>query len=344
MIYNRSVWFVLLVPLLILGCVHEPLAPETVDEADFIKAEPAKEPAPERIVRQVTKPVPLPGQLKPLPDAEHDPCPICTHKGAPRAETLKPHKHRSHEIIAHANREARQGPELEGYFNSVQVYNYADGALYQVYTSPMHETAIIFQPGEELTSASGGDTNRWVFANVTSGSPDGDQEVLLIKPTRSGLATNMVVTSNRRRYLLELRSYKETYMAAVSWHYPQEDFVMRMNEKTRKEEETSIITASDVSIDTLNFGYSITAKTPVRWKPVRVFDDGHKTYIQFPTTLSTTEAPALFILTGRKKVQLVNYRVRNTYYIVDRLFDAAELRLGTKKLLKVRIRRTEPLL
>ena len=37
---------------------------------------------------------------------------------------------------------------------------------------------------------------------------------------------------------------------------------------------------------------------------------------------------------------LVNYRVRGNYYIVDQLFDAAELRLGQDHQQVVRIKRT----
>jgi type IV secretion system protein VirB9 len=41
------------------------------------------------------------------------------------------------------------------------------------------------------------------------------------------------------------------------------------------------------------------------------------------------------------KSDLVNYRVRGNYYIVDRLFAAAELRLGEKHQDVVRITRTK---
>jgi type IV secretion system protein VirB9 len=71
-----------------------------------------------------------------------------------------------------------------------------------------------------------------------------------------------------------------------------------------------------------------------------VFDDGARVYIQFPDELRTTDAPPLFIAGAGGKAELVNYRVsRNNYYIVDRLFDVAELRLGTKAQMVVRITR-----
>jgi hypothetical protein len=60
---------------------------------------------------------------------------------------------------------------------------------------------------------------------------------------------------------------------------------------------------------------------------VRAFDDGAKVYIEFPLDLATSEAPPLFVSDEDGARELVNYRVRNRYYVIDRLFDTAELRL-----------------
>jgi type IV secretion system protein VirB9 len=70
-----------------------------------------------------------------------------------------------------------------------------------------------------------------------------------------------------------------------------------------------------------------------------VFDDGHQTFIEFPANLGDGEAPPLFVIGADGKAQLVNYRVKGRYYVVDRLFAAAELRLGGKHQQIVRIAR-----
>ena len=52
--------------------------------------------------------------------------------------------------------------------------------------------------------------------------------------------------------------------------------------------------------------------------------------------------PPLFVVGPAGGDELVNYRVRDNYYIVDRLFAAAELRLGDKNSeQRVRIVRTD---
>jgi len=60
-----------------------------------------------------------------------------------------------------------------------------------------------------------------------------------------------------------------------------------------------------------------------------------------PSGISQGEAPPLFIAGADGRPNLVNYRVRGSYYIVDRMFGAAELRLGENPQRTVRIIRTD---
>src|SRR5262249_50316979 len=90
----------------------------------------------------------------------------------------------------------------------------------------------------------------------------------------------------------------------------------------------------------LNFRYAIEGDTPA-WRPLRAFDDGAKVFIEFPRGIRQGEMPPLFVLGHEGGAELVNYRARQNYYVVDRLFAAAELRLGGDHQQKVRIVRTD---
>src|SRR3546814_13129233 len=60
-------------------------------------------------------------------------------------------------------------------------------------------------------------------SDLTSSGNGADLRVnVLVKPTRSGLKTNLVITTSRRTYLLELSSTEKTWMASVSWEYPRD--------------------------------------------------------------------------------------------------------------------------
>ncbi len=161
---------------------------------------------------------------------------------------------------------------------------------------------------------------------------------LQIKPVRSGLKTNLVVTTDRRIYLLELASTESAWMASVSWDYPQD----RLAELKQRNEAAAQATplATGVAVDQLRFRYAITGDTPP-WRPLRAFDDGQKVYIQFPAGIAQGELPPLFLVGPDGDLQLVNYQYRPPYYVVDRLFGAVELRLGGDDAKIVRIERND---
>jgi P-type conjugative transfer protein TrbG len=160
---------------------------------------------------------------------------------------------------------------------------------------------------------------------------------VLVKPTRPDLRTNLLINTNRRTYHLELSSTVETWLASVSWVYPLDQLTRLKSANARAITASPI--AEGVAIERLNFGYEISGDDPT-WRPIRAFDDGQKVYLQFPADIAQGELPPLFIVGDRKQAELVNYRVHAPYYIVDRLFEVAELRLGGKNEVKVRIERT----
>ena len=74
---------------------------------------------------------------------------------------------------------------------------------------------------------------------------------------------------------------------------------------------------------------------------ISAFDDGRQVFIEFPSGIAQGEMPPLWVIGAEGDGQLVNYRVRGNYMIVDRLFAAAELKLGAKHQEIVRIVRTD---
>jgi type IV secretion system protein VirB9 len=218
----------------------------------------------------------------------------------------------------------------------VQVYPFADGTLYQVYAAPERVTDIALQPGEALVSVAAGDTVRWVIGDTTSGGGADKRTHILIKPFSAGLSSNLVITSDRRTYHLALASTSATAMVALSWTYPQDALIALRH--AEEERQKAVPVATGISPDQLHFDYAITGDRPV-WRPLRAFDDGRQTFVEFPASLAVGEAPPLFLVDAKGQAQLVNYRLQDRFYVVDRLFDTAELRLGLKHQDVVRIAR-----
>jgi type IV secretion system protein VirB9 len=237
--------------------------------------------------------------------------------------------------VENANAAARVQPRREGYYNAIQIYPWSEGALYQVYAAPGQITNISLEPGESLTGAgpiAAGDTTRWVIGDTESGSGTTRRVHILVKPTRPDITTNLVVTTDRRTYMLELRSGQKPYMPSVAWAYPQP-----LASQRQAVPATPVIPA----VAARNYRYGLTGDNPP-WKPVAVYDDGRRVYVEFPAGIVQGEMPPIFVIGADGEAQIANSRIYRNILIVDRLFGAAELRLGGGKSQQtVRIVRTD---
>ncbi len=233
-----------------------------------------------------------------------------------------------------ANGAARVEPRREGYFNAVQVFPYSPGALYQVYVAPGQVTDIALEPGEQLTGSgpvAAGDTVRWIIGDTESGNGDTRRVHILVKPTRPAIETNLVVNTDRRTYLIELRSHERPYMPSVAWFYPES-----RGKSLRALPPVPVLP----EIAQRRYRYSIEGDSPP-WRPVNAYDDGRKVYVEFSPGIVQGEMPPLFVVGAEGKPELVNSRAYGNVLIVDRLFAAAELRLGGESQQIVRIVRTD---
>lgn len=312
---------ILIASLCLGACGHQRSVPPSIafDAAEFQPARLAPEPAPK--VTVIAAPTISPAfPLAPPPQV--------------RPETARPKAR-----VTTANAAATREPTAAGYMNATQVYPWTDGVLFRLYAAPEHVTDIALQPGEVLQAVSSGDTVRWTIGDTTSGAGSSRRVHVLVKPFAAGLSTNMLIATDRRLYHLSLQSTSATPMAAISWTYPDEPLVMAKSGAAGAQVDP-VDDMDLVDVGRLRFRYAIKGDSPA-WRPVQVFDDSHKVIIEFPARLDQGEAPPLFVVGPNGDGQLVNYRVRGNRYIVDRLFAAAELRMGEAPQQVVRITRTD---
>lgn len=188
---------------------------------------------------------------------------------------------------------------------------------------------IALQPGEQLNAISVGDATRWNIVPAITGSGDNATEHLILKPLIAGSETSMVVATDRRTYHFLLHSSSKDFMPYVSFAYP-EDFQARLaalKAKEQKERQDKTIPETGEYLGNLNFNYCIKGKAA--FKPVRVYDDGVKTLIDFPPSVSATDAPTLLVKSPFTKTPgLVNSRLQNNRLIVDKIFNEAVLIAG----------------
>ena len=226
--------------------------------------------------------------------------------------------------VENANAAARVEPRREGYYNAIQIYPWSDGALYQVYAAPGQITDIALEPGESLAGEgpiAAGDTVRWIIGDTESGSGAARRVHVLVKPSRADITTNLVIATDRRSYMLELRAGAKPYMPAVAWSYPA---------PLAGRQQTLPATPVVPELPQRNYRYGLTGDRPP-WRPVSAYDDGRRVYVEFPRGIVQGEMPPIFVIGPDGEAEIANSRVYQNILIVDRLFGAAELRLGSGK-------------
>jgi P-type conjugative transfer protein TrbG len=227
--------------------------------------------------------------------------------------------------LASANDASRQRPSRQSFQEARYIYSYEPGAIYELYTNPNYVSTILLETGETLNNIAAGDTSRWMVTQAEGETDSEGRTIVLVKPQAANLRTNIVLITDRRTYLVEAISQTgAVYSAQVAWRYP-------LNTE---------VSPAPSAVANLNFDYrvrTVRGRAPV-WAPSRVFDDGHQTWVEFGPGVAASDMPPLFVITP-DGAELVNYRVQGQRYMVDRIFDIAELRLGTRAPIVVRIER-----
>jgi type IV secretion system protein VirB9 len=217
--------------------------------------------------------------------------------------------------------------------NGVITFPYGVNQI-SIVCAPLHVCDVALQPGEQVNSVNVGDNVRWSIEPALTGSGADEVQHVIIKPREVGLETSLVVATNRRAYYLRLRSHKTRYMPQVAFSYPEDSAVKFDLLKARQQREVKEKTIPQTHdyLPKLSFEYDVSGQAA--WKPVRVYNDGARTVIEMPPTITQTEAPILLVVrkegglfTEAEEV-LVNYSLQGHRYIVDTIFEKAVLVAG----------------
>ncbi|WP_332654520.1 TrbG/VirB9 family P-type conjugative transfer protein [Brevundimonas sp.] len=241
------------------------------------------------------------------------------------------------EAIAAANLAARERSRSDRFVGGLQLFDYAPGRVYEVWTAPLRVTTLTLAPGETVTAMSAGDTVRWQIGETASGEGAARRVHVLVKPLERQLDTNLVLATSQRLYALHLRSGPpQTFNNLVAW----DAGVLAVAPGAPPPPASEAAPPEPPVAPVLDGAYRIKARWPrPAWTPTAVMTDGVRTYIAFPSRMASGEAPALFAVAPDGEAQMVNYRQQGGLFVVDRVLEAAELRLGDRRPQVVRITR-----
>ena len=210
--------------------------------------------------------------------------------------------------------------------NSTMVFSYSPNQLYKIYCRMGFITDLAFKKGETINYVGGGDTAGW---SISKTNVDG-VEHLLVKPVVETGTTNFFIATDKHTYQLIVNS-SNWYNPMVKWIYGQETITENLLEKKKNERViTGNVNVSNIT--DMDFNYVASGNGN---KPELIFSDGEKTYLKFKS-IKNKQVPIFVRAKNRKEMSLVNYTVKDNYYIIDKVFDAAQIRESDKDIVTIK--------
>lgn len=221
-------------------------------------------------------------------------------------------------LVAHAELVARPG-RLDPRIRSLP---YSAEQVFLVTGTYGLVTTILFGPDEDITQVVAGDTVSWQI--LTSA----DRRSLTLKPMEKDAATNLSVVTTKRTYSFDLRVNDTKAMQnqtfKLRFTYPEDAGLKGTAELWKQAQEAQRNpNIKNIRRDKVNYDYGFKGSEGA--KPLWVFDDGLKTFMKF-----TGDVPAIFIVDGKRRESLVNYRREADYIVIDKVSRQWTLRFGTE--------------
>lgn len=209
--------------------------------------------------------------------------------------------------------------------NSTMVFSYSPNQLYKIYCRMGFITDLVFKKGETINYVGGGDTAGW---SISKTNVDG-VEHLLVKPVVETGTTNFFIATDKHTYQLIVNS-SNWYNPMVKWVY-EETITENLLEKKKNERViTGNVNVSNIT--DMDFNYVASGNGN---KPELIFSDGEKTYLKFKS-IKNKQVPIFVRAKNRKEMSLVNYTVKDNYYIIDKVFDVAQIRESDKDIVTIK--------
>lgn len=179
-------------------------------------------------------------------------------------------------------------------------------------------TMIILAEDEKLETLALGDSVAWKV------EPNRRGNIIFIKPVDKDAFSNLNVVTNKRLYSFILRSAfrdPKHQIFKIRFRYPEDDLDQRL--LTQAKERANLPNTKGFNRGNANTSYGFKGAT--RIKPLHVFDDGVKTWIEFPPE---TETPAIFLVDKDRNESLVNLRREGNFVVIDKVNFQWTLRHG----------------
>lgn len=203
-----------------------------------------------------------------------------------------------------------EGLQAQGVFRSHgEEYVYVSHQIYHVQSTPGVPTDIQIPASEKIMGFALGDTVQWLVEELPGH--------LFVKPIKAGLFTAGTLVTNKHVYSLQFKSVvvEGDWDQTISWVFES---------GSRKSESSSSPVVNPDEIEPVKRNTDYRIKGEGNFVPKQVFDDGRFTWIEMN---NPQDLPALFMVSEGQTV-LVNYLVKDRFYLVQRLMPEILLKFG----------------
>jgi type IV secretion system protein VirB9 len=204
----------------------------------------------------------------------------------------------------------------------VFLFAYGSPQVPTVLCSPTKVCEIVLESDETVFRIYSGDTVRWIINPGYAGSK-ANIPTILFKPIDVGspddpVQTNLIITTNRRTYEVDLVAVKNTPHTRYGFTYPQEQFMVTptVNSPASMPMQTPVpiqtmpappqnpnqVSMTRVGPPPRPDYYDIQGNTD--YKPVAVWNDGVHTYMQMP---AKAPAPSIYTESDTGTLEMINY-------------------------------------
>ena len=214
---------------------------------------------------------------------------------------------------------AVQLPRALGREKRFKTYVYNPNDVYRYVGYYLNQAYIEFEEGETLQTITMGDPTPWLTSVLGN--------KLFLKPVASYPQTTMTVFTSKRSYYFELDAMEpdnvkeEDIPFFIKFVYPSSDDknIVKFNVTTRRDDYPDL-----TDLSKYNFNYEFAGTPSIA--PIKVFDDGIFTYMEFRT--DNAEIPAIFAVNDQGYEALVNFRIVDEYVVIEQVSGQFTLRSG----------------
>ena len=214
-----------------------------------------------------------------------------------------------------------------------------------LYCSVQSACMVSFLPGDVPVSRTTGDSLQWTTAWWVSQEPSGTVYHMVFKPYVSGIRSNIIIGMNNGHsydFYVEsveptkLRIHMYSFYDPNSWstnfnfpHLPnpfqvaqqQSTIISTLKETLAKKEKEAKNANHGLAVDPRSVEAMYKVEGSADWKPVSVFDDKIRVFIQFPPSVKSDFMPAFFGVSRSGQLERDAFsRVGPTMIVVPHLF------------------------